>query len=46
MGMKKNTVRNDDIEILATRLVEQVRDVCKTDKEKVADSIGKEESGK
>ncbi|KKT07671.1 MAG: hypothetical protein UV78_C0001G0008 [Parcubacteria group bacterium GW2011_GWA2_43_17] len=43
--MKEDNVRKN-IEIIATRLVEQVRDACKTNREKVANSQTKDESGK
>ncbi|MFA6186639.1 MAG: hypothetical protein WC770_05435 [Phycisphaerae bacterium] len=43
--MKEDAVRKD-IEIIATRLVEQVRDACKIKKEKVTDSQAKEKSDK
>jgi hypothetical protein len=42
----KEDVARKDIEIIATRLVEQVRNACKINKEKVPDSVAKEKSQK
>jgi hypothetical protein len=43
--MKEDTARKE-IELIATRLVEQVRNACKINKEKVPDGQAKEKSEK